>query len=102
MNEKLQGKDWKKLGKMMADNGAPLQIGLYGEDFLSGVTVPGSLRVAMERGGIVMLLSPAKARALADAFDKRNNDPGYKSVEWIPQTLREIADEIDKRISALN
>lgn len=75
-----------------------LTIGLGGDAALDTMEVqPGSLRVAMMRGGVVIQMTPRQARVMADDCAKF---PGFldADLEWIPHTLREVADEIDAKV----
>lgn len=91
------------LAKMLAAKGGDLVIGLGGEAATEGgEALPGSLRVAVTRNDIIVMMSPKEARALADRFDAHPEQCREAGVEWIPQTLREVADEIDDKIKQHN
>lgn len=92
----------KKLQRMFAPGPEELTIGLGGMAGLdTGESEPGSLRVAMTRGDVLIQLTPRQARVMASDFEKH---PGYATagIEWIPQTLREVADEIDAKVAKHN
>lgn len=92
----------RKLGQMMSAPG-DLVIGLGGmAELETGQTEPGSLRVAMTCNGIALMLNPRQARAMADSFDKQGDQMKAHKLEWIPQTLREVADEIDAKVAKHN
>lgn len=93
----------RKLGQMMAGPGGHLEIGLGGNmELETGETQPGSLRVAMSCNGIAMMMTPRQARAMADSFDAQVEGLKAHKLEWIPQTLREVADEIDAKVAKQN
>lgn len=105
---KLPGKSLKKLRKMMApaaDEAAnELQFGVLAasdlEDVLAGAPkdVPGLIRCYMARNGVMMSMSAAEARRIADHFDT----PEARAVglDDIPATLRDLATECDMRNAA--
>lgn len=98
----ISGNLERKLAQMMAGPDTNLQIGLGGNaELVMLETVPGSLRVAMACNGVAMMLTPRQARALAETFEK---NPGTKAhnLEWIPETLRSVADEIDAKVTKHN
>lgn len=93
----------RKLAQMMAGPDTHLQIGLGGmAELVSGETLPGSLRVAMSCNGIAMMMTPRQARAMAESFEARGEELKVNNLEWIPQTLREVADEIDAKVAKHN
>lgn len=88
---------------MMAGPDTHLQIGLGGmAELVTGDTLPGSLRVAMSCNNIAMMMTPRQARALADNFSAQGEKLKAHNLEWIPQTLREVADEIDAKVAKHN
>lgn len=92
----------RKLAQMFAGPDTKLEIGLGGNAFADNLeTVPGSLRVAMACNGVAMMLTPRQARNLAEALEQH---PKMKEAElqWVPQTLREVADEIDAKVAKHN
>lgn len=92
----------RKLAKMLGPGDDPLTIGLSGEIGIDdGRDCPGSLRVAMSRNGVMMRLTPRQARILAARYEQH---PGFAeaNIAWLPQTLREVADEIDAKVKQHN
>jgi hypothetical protein len=93
----------RKLAQMMAGPDTNLVIGLGGNmELETGDTQPGSLRVAMTCNGVAMMMTPRQARALAANFEARGTELKAHNLEWIPQTLREVADEIDAKVAKHN
>lgn len=92
----------RKLAQMMAGPDTNLEVGLGGmADAETLETMPGSLRVAMKCNGIAMMMTPRQARALAETFEK-NPDTPKNNLGWIPETLRQVADEIDEKVAKHN
>lgn len=93
----------RKLAQMMGPGSEPLTIGLGGEMFAdTGEERPGSLRVAVARSGMAVMMTPRQARVLAERFDEHPGGLKKHNLEWIPQTLREVADEIDAKVRQHN
>lgn len=106
MNSKLSGNMRRKLAMMFSGPpDARLVIGLHGmTEIDTGSTTPGSLRVYMEMNGVMIVMSPKKARDMADIFEGPlfGAETIQHKCEWIPQTLRQVCDEIDARVARHN
>ena len=103
MSARLSNNMERKLAQMMGPGDDPLKIGLGGEMCIdTGEDRPGSLRVAMTRGGVAMMMTPRNARLLAERFESHPAELEKHNLQWIPQTLREVADEIDAKIKQHN
>ena len=93
----VSGKIEKKLRRMFFGGDGHLTIGLAGEARIeTGEDEPGSYRVAMTCNNVVIMMSPAEARIVAERYE--TEEAKKCGVYWIAQTLREVADEIDGKI----
>ena len=103
MAGRLSNNMMRRLAKMLGHGDDPLTIGLAGEISAdTGKERPGSLRVVMARNGFAMMMTPHKARTLAEHYEKQPKELKRLNLEWIPQTLRETADKIDAKVRQNN